>query len=251
MKTLERQREKMESLGQLAGGVAHELNNMLQPIFFAVDAIQKRAKDDDVIQASSKKIISCTTKAADIIEDILAFAREDSDHLCFINMKETFEHALSFSKDLLPKTIQVSLSPCPKSDYWAWMNETDMVRLLTNLLTNAADSMEQKGKIDVKMDYIFVLKDDPNRPEIINDVLKSGRYACVSVADEGRGFPREEIERIFDPFYTTKEIGEGTGLGLSIVHNILKNWKGGVNVSSVEGKGTVFSLYIPVCRTET
>ncbi|MBL4589956.1 MAG: hypothetical protein JKY11_07765 [Alphaproteobacteria bacterium] len=248
MHEAERQRQKMESLGQLAGGVAHELNNMLQPIFFAVDTIQRCAQDDPVIQKSSKKIISCTVKAAEIIEDILAFSRQDTDRLCFLNLESTLRSSIYFAKDLVPKTVEINVTPIPKSDYWAWMNETDMTRICSNILSNAADAMEQRGRLDVSVEYISVLSHNPECDCVIGRVLAPGRYARISIKDYGTGISEEKIKNIFDPFYTTKDIGQGTGLGLSIVYNILKNWNGGVNAKSVLGKGTEFLLYIPIYR---
>jgi len=248
---LGRQKEKMESLGQLAGGIAHELNNILQPILFAVDSIQRRVPDDEIIQKSSEKITSCTTKAADMIEDILSFSRQDSDRLKFLSVEETMFHAIEFSKGLLPSTVKVSVSDKLGSDYWAWINDVDMVRVFTNLLINASDAMEKKGEIQVALSYVTVSQSTKETDyAVVGEALPSGRYACLSVKDHGQGCSPEELKNIFNPFFTTKDIGEGTGIGLPIVYNIVKNWKGGIQVTSRLGQGAEFLLYIPVYRTD-
>ncbi len=249
MNSQERQRHKMESLGQLAGGVAHELNNVLQPIFFAIDTIQRRSEGDPLIIESSQKITSCVTRAADIIDDILAFARQDSDRLDFLNINETFDHSLTFAVGLLPKTIIVHVNAEKRPSYWSWINKTDLVRVFTNLLSNAVDAMNNKGDIHVSLKYLSILSQGRSKPDIIGEDLAPGQYACISVRDEGGGLDTTELESIFDPFFTTKDIGEGTGLGLAIVYNIIKNWHGGIEVEAIDGQGTEFSFYIPVYRT--
>ena len=238
----------MESLGQLAGGIAHELNNILQPIFFAVDTIERRVPDDDLVVAASEKITACTTKAADIIDDILAFSRQDTDRLDFLPLENVFEEALKFSQGLLPSTVSVKTKSISSEDYWAWVNEVDMVRILTNLFVNASDAMENSGTINVELSYVTI-SDKNHIDNLVGDTLRIGKYACMAIKDHGHGCSPEDTGNLFDPFYTTKDIGEGTGIGLSIVYKIIQNWNGGISVNSQKGKGAQFLVYIPVYKT--
>jgi signal transduction histidine kinase len=250
---INRQREKVEALGHLAGGVAHELNNMLQPIFFAVDTIQRRSKDDDIVQKSAEKILSCTTKAAEIIDDILTFSRQDGGRLDFIKFDDAFEQALTFAKDVLPKTVTVNVIGAAKSDYGTWINQADLVRVLGNVLSNASDAMDNKGWIHINVEYVSVLSPDIATMTIPDFDVVAGRYVRISIKDIGQSFSKASAEDIFTPFFTTKDNGMRTGLGLSIVYRIVKNWKGFVDVQEHvhdNGQGANFLIHIPVYRTE-
>lgn len=250
---LSRQRKKMESLGQLAGGVAHELNNILQPIYFAVETIKYQAPNDIVVQNSVEKILSSTMKATDIIDDILAFAREDTDRLDFMRFDTSFSQALSFATELLPKTIMIETSDLPDSDYWAWLNSTDFIRILSNVLSNASDAMAHKGTICINVQYMLISSKCLKEKDIVGGGASVGSYACVSIVDLGGGFSGSTVSDMFSPFFTTKDIGEGTGLGLSIVYRIITNWKGFIEVNEHvhdKGVGVRFAMYIPVYKTD-
>ncbi len=237
---MERQRQKTEALGRLAGGVAHEINNLLQPVLFLADIIKNKATDEKTAQ-SADKITRNTISAAKIVDDILTFARKDRTDNKDMKVIETVQEALLFIEDLIPPGITIddkrldSLIDCD-----AFINKTDMMRIIKNTVLNAAHAMNNEGKVTVSAERVMI-DSDARRLGV-----KPGHYMKISVADKGCGIPADVLERIYDPFFTTKEVGEGTGLGLSIVHNIMRSWKGAVDVETTVGKGTCFSYYVPV-----
>jgi two-component system cell cycle sensor histidine kinase/response regulator CckA len=225
------QQEKMQALGHLAGGVAHEINNLLQPILFNAEwAIECDTKQGR--QNALNDIIANTKIASSIVEDILIFSRGGSEHVKPVNFLETFEQALRVSREMTPKgtTINVTNNLEDKSAH-SILHLKDLVRALSNLVQNACHAMTNKGVIDITIDQV------PH---------SHGSHIQITVTDTGCGIPEDKIDKILNLFFTTKEIGEGTGLGLPIFYNLVHNWGGDITIDSTENKGTSVGFSIPM-----
>jgi len=241
----ERERQKMEALGQLAGGVAHELNNLLQPII-----LFSEIELDHAAQASSphpkthdnlKRIIEHAERSSEIVDDILTFARKKTTKPHLINVTKTGRGVLDFVQGLLPQSIKIDAKGFTKNTAFAYIRETDLLQVLTNLTNNASHAMNKNGKIHISLKQVILEKE-----EAMKLGLKPKEYVVLTVSDSGCGIEEAKLPHIFEPFFTTKAIGEGTGLGLSIVYGIVKDWSGIIDVQSVMGKGTDFIIYIPL-----
>lgn len=239
--TQARQKEKMEALGHLAGGVAHEINNLLQPILLAADIMKGDFKDNEKQAKNIERILRNATMAGDIVNDVLIFSRNDHKQNEYLNINAVLLDTIDMTIDMLSKDTEIKTKNISKkSEEQAYINSTDMLRVMSNLLINAAHAMDDKGTINICRETL-TLGNDNAIPE-----LQPGTYAKIDITDTGSGIPAEHLENIFTPFFTTKGIGQGTGLGLSIAYNTIKNWNGIIKVESQEGKGTTFSLYIPI-----
>lgn len=246
--SLERERQKMEALGQLAGGVAHEINNALQPILLMSEVL------DEVCQSLPEEhretAATCLDSirehalfARSVVSQVLSFSRRGDDDLETVEAVDLVTGATRFAGELLPSTMGVLIETDQTSQAGAMpkirVNRNAFSQIFTNLFTNAAHAMEGKGTITVTVTAI-----DLDDTESGNLALKAGRYVRVDVIDTGTGIPPETLQHIFDPFFTTKEIGEGTGLGLSTVYGIVKGWSGTVIAESRaggDGKGQTVS----------
>ncbi|MCB9963959.1 MAG: PAS domain S-box protein [Rhodospirillales bacterium] len=244
----ELRRQKMEALGQLAGGVAHEINNLLQPILMSTQLVKGRIESDsdkidpDYLIKNMSRIERNAQSAAKIVDDILLFSRGDQKQTECLNIFEVLKEAVGFVKEMLPPTIQVMCDKAPEGEkFEADINRNEMTQIVTNLMINAAHAMEQHGTISLHADQDYVSMEESGRMN-----LSPGRYVRIGITDTGCGIPPENIDRIFNPFFTTKEVGEGTGLGLAIVYKIIEKWGGTIKVKSKVGTGTTFSIYIPV-----
>ena len=238
----ERQRQKMESLGQLASGVAHELNNLLQPVMLSAELMKASVDKPDIITGASDKIIKNSKNAAKVIDDILVFSRNDHKGVEILPLGQTLLEVLESVRGMLPGTMSLAIAELYQdSMVKALVNKMDLIRILKNIVMNAAHAMEQTGQVDVVMDQMTL---DETSAKTAG--LDAGHFMRVDVSDTGRGIEPDHLEKIFDPFFTTRDVGGGTGLGLPIVYNILKSWNGTVTVKSEPGTGSTFSLYIPV-----
>jgi len=240
-----RQSQKMESIGTLAGGIAHDFNNILSAIFGYTELTILSLKD----QAKSTHYLNETMKAAvrarDLINRIMTFSRKADQMKNFLRPKHIIIEALKLLRASLPATIEIKEGVISEASILA--DSTQIHQIVMNLCTNAGYSMkEQGGILEVTLDDIEV--DDV---AFLHQEIKLCRHLLLKVSDTGIGIPPEDIDRIFDPFFTTKPQGEGTGLGLSVVHGIVKALDGIITVSSKLGKGTTFSIYLPISAKET
>ncbi len=238
-----RQAQKAESLGTLAGGITHELNNLLLPILTLSRMVIKKLPDDSPEREKMEKIIEAGERAKDLVARVLAFSRLEEPHRENTEIFGIVDNALKLLKTTTPSSIKIVSDDMKKDTGKIFADVDQVATVLTNLVSNAVDAIGGKnGTIKISLTPVKV--DDKLADTI--DGLKAGTYAKLTVSDSGCGIDKDQLERIFDPFYTTKEVGQGTGLGLSMVQGTIARHKGGINVSSEAGKGTTFNIYLPL-----
>jgi signal transduction histidine kinase len=237
----EREREKLAALGQLAGGVAHEINNLLQPALTFPELVIERLPAEDVESREDLELVlESVRKARDIVRGILLYARKEEPVLTPLNLAAEGRAALAFVRDLIPPGIALREYGL-RGNAQAAVNRTQLAQVLTNLIGNAAHAMHDHGTIAVALGETS--PDDCAAAAL--GVAAGRRYLTLAVTDTGHGMDGVTVKRIFEPFFTTKPIGQGTGLGLPVVYGILKSWGGAIAVESAPGTGTTFTLYIP------
>jgi PAS domain S-box-containing protein len=232
------QAQKMESVGRLAGGVAHDYNNMLGVIMgYAQLAIDKTAPEDP-LRADLKEIVTAAERSTDITRQLLAFARKQTIDPKVLDLNKTVESMLKMIRRLIGEDIDLSWKPKP--GVWpVKMDTSQLDQILVNLCVNARDAIADVGKITIETDTVrFDEEYCASHAGFI-----PGEYVLLAVSDDGRGMDRKTLDNIFEPFYTTKAIGKGTGLGLSVIYGIVKQNEGFINVYSEPEKGTTFRLY--------
>ncbi|MBR9702077.1 PAS domain S-box protein [Candidatus Pacearchaeota archaeon] len=247
-KTLEaqlRQSQKMESIGTLAGGIAHDFNNILFPIMGYAEMSLDNLPEDSPIQENLTNILQGSKRARDLVQQILTFSRQDETEREPTQLTLIAKDSLDFLRKSLPTTIEIYRNIHKVKPVIA--NYTQMQQVIINLVKNAANAMDDKGRLDFELQNVELDADftEPN----LN--LNPGPHVKLSLRDTGHGISKEIVGKIFDPFYTTKERGEGTGLGLSVVHGIVKSHGGDIAVYSEPGKGTNFTVYFPTEEGET
>lgn len=239
-----RQVEKAEAIGQIASGLAHELNNLLLPIVSLSGMVLSDTPADSRNRKRLEKILEAGIKAKMLIKDFMAFSKQDKIDASIVDIRSVAEMALEMVKKGLPSSIitEEDLSPDVGT---VFVDRSGLAVAIANLCTNARDAMEgQIGTLKVELRRI---DDLPERIRFKESHLQQTPYARLSVTDTGRGMDENEVRRAFDPFFTTKEVGSGLGLGLSTVFGLVTRFDGLIDVSSQPGKGTVVSIYLPLC----
>ena len=243
------QSQKMESIGSLASGIAHDLNNILFPI----SGLSEMLLDDIPPDTPERQIIEQIHKSANrgsaLVKQILAFSRQSNPQKQPIRIQPILKEALKLAQATIPRNIEVK-SHINTDCGMIIADPTQIHQIAMNLITNAFHAVEQTGgMIDIALKETsidsFGEKDELLFHAIPGDILV-GRYACITVSDTGTGIDPRMIDKIFDPYFTTKELGKGTGLGLSVVHGIVKEHCGDMRVYSEVGKGTSFHVYLPL-----
>ena len=239
------QSQKMEAIGTLAGGIAHDFNNILSPLLGYAELIKYDLSDDSPFQSSVNEIIRASLRARDLVQQILAFSRQTEDELKPIKIHPAVNEAIKLLQATLPKTIDIEQNIDP--DCGAVVAApTQIHQIAMNLATNAYHAMEDEGgtlKIALKQIQMELDQSEPIG-------LVPGTYACLAVSDTGCGIEKDILDKIFDPYFTTKEKNKGTGLGLSVVHGIVKNYGGDIHIRSEPGKGTEFHVYLPIIESQ-
>ncbi len=235
------QSQRMESIGNLAGGIAHDFNNILYPIIGHAEMLLEDIPGEGSIRDSLNQIYSSSLRARDLVQQILAFARQEEKELTLMKMQPIIKEAMKLIRSTIPATIAITQHLNPDCGPVS-ADPTQIHQIVMNLATNAYHAMEETGgELKINLKEIELGEDD-----LINPDMSPGLYACLSFADTGTGINKAVMNRIFDPFFTTKEKGKGTGMGLSVVHGIVKRMKGEIQVFSEPGKGTEFRVYLPV-----
>jgi two-component system cell cycle sensor histidine kinase/response regulator CckA len=238
--------QKMEAIGTLAGGIAHDFNNLLQAIQGYTELLLMRKKEGEPGFRELGEVIRASKRGAELTQELLTFSRKVESKRKPLDLNQEVGELRQLLERTLPKMIEVGfnlahdLRPINA-------DSAQLKQVLMNLAVNAKDAMPEGGKIvietqNVTLDQEFCQK---------YAEVKPGDYVLLSMADTGHGMEKETLQQIFDPFYTTKEVGKGTGLGLAIVYGIVKNHDGYVMCYSRPGSGTSFRIYLPVSEAAT
>jgi PAS domain S-box-containing protein len=236
-----RQSQKLETIGTLANGIAHDFNNILSPIMGYVDMALMDLPQDEQTYKNMVQVRMAAERAKALVGQMLVAAGKGEQEPQAVLVTEIVEEALRLLRPSLPSTIDIRTNldeSCPP----VRADSTQIHQVVMNLCTNAYQAMEEQGGV-LTIDVDVVGGDDvlPGR-----DVAEQSRYVRVGISDTGTGMESSQLERIFEPFYTTKPIGEGTGLGLSVVQGIISSHGGVITVDSTPGAGTTFHVYLPV-----
>lgn len=236
------QSQKMESIGLLAGGVAHEFNNLLTAISGYGQVIQENIPpDDELLRESARNVLKATQRAADLTRSLLAFGRKQTMKQEPVSVNAIIENICRLIRMVIGEDIEVSVN-LSGENLLINADAGQVEQVLMNLATNARDAMPRGGRLRITAGGIAVEDGSVAR----YDLPAAGRYALVSVTDTGRGIDKESLGKIFEPFYSTKKVGEGSGLGLSTAYGIIKQHNGSIQVSSEPGTGTTFTVYLPL-----
>ncbi len=241
------QAQKMEAIGTLAGGIAHDFNNILAAIMGYSEIIKLSIPDDSKATKNIDQVLKACNRAAALVQQILTFSRKSDHHLIPLAPHLLIKEALKMLRASMPTTIKIQDdidSECGK----VMADSTNIHQVIVNLCTNSLHAMEnEKGVLSVSL-YRKEISDE----EIAGEPnVSSGPFIVLKISDTGHGMDQATIEQIFDPYYTTKEVGKGTGLGLSVIHGIIQDYHGFIRVESELGKGTTFYVHIPVLQQET
>jgi nitrogen-specific signal transduction histidine kinase/CheY-like chemotaxis protein len=240
-----RQSQKMEAIGQLAGGIAHDFNNILSAIVGYGGMMQMKMAPDDANRLNVEQLLSAADRAANLTHSLLAFSRKQIISPKPVNLNDIIKKVERLLLRLIGEDIELHTQTTEKV-LTVWADSLQIEQVLMNLATNARDAMPAGGNLIIRTDAIN-LRDEFTMQE---SILKPGMYAQLMVTDTGSGMDEITREKIFEPFFTTKEIGKGTGLGLAMVYGIIKQHNGYILVSSQQGKGTTFRIYLPLIGAE-
>jgi len=239
------QAQKMESVGRLAGGVAHDFNNMLGVIVGYAEIALRQTDPGGPAHKSLERILNAAGRSANLTRQLLAFARKQTIAPKVLDLNETVESMLKMLQRLIGENIL--LTWLPKTGLWPILIDPSQVdQILVNLCVNARDAIPGVGKVTIETRNITF---DATYRTIHADFVP-GDYVMLAVSDNGLGMDSETLEKMFEPFYTTKEQGKGTGLGLAMVYGIVKQNQGFIDVSSEPGIGTSLKVYLPRHGTE-
>jgi len=232
--------QKLEAIGTLAGGIAHDFNNVLSVIIGYAELTLDKVRGDDNLMSNMKRILQASDRAKNMVQQILTFSRKEKGEKTPLYMWKIMNETVKFLRASIPTTIDIKVD-IVRSNTRVFGDSTQLSRVLMNLATNAIHALREKGgEIEIKLNDVEIEENQ----ETIN--LKRGKYQLLTVKDNGCGMSKEVLNKIFEPYFTTKKVGEGTGMGLAVVHGIIKNHGGSIFVESEEGVGTKFKIYLPV-----
>jgi len=235
------QTQKMESIGNLAGGIAHDFNNILFPIVGMSELLLEDLPPDSLEHENANEILKAGKRGSDLVKQILTFSRQNEHKMMPVRIQQILKEVLKLSRSSIPVDIEIKQNiqqNCGMVD----ADPTQVHQIAMNLITNAYHAAETSGgEIIVKLSEI-----NCNVYDLQGTSLSPGFYAVLAVSDNGVGIDPTVLEKIFEPYFTTKEQGKGTGLGLSVVYGIVKEHKGDIKVDSEIGNGTTFTIYLPM-----
>ncbi len=236
-----RQAQKLESIGTLAGGIAHDFNNILFPIIGNTEMILEDIPEDSPLRDNLNEIFTGAMRAGDLVKQILAFSRQDSHEIKLMKMQPVIKEALKLIRSTIPTSIEIKQT-ISKDCGIIKADPTQIHQVVMNLSTNAYHAMEDTGgELRVNLKEVELSEQD-----LTSTDMGPGKYACLTIADTGYGIDANIKDRIFDPYFTTKEQGKGTGMGLAVTHGIVKNTGGTIQMHSEPGQGTEFHIYLPI-----
>lgn len=236
-----RQAQKLEAIGTLAGGIAHDFNNILTAIMGFTELSLYDLDENDQMYSNINQILGASQRAKELIGQILTFSRQSEAQFRPIKLIPIIKESLKLLRASIPVTIDIEKRFNATCDSIIG-DPTQIHQIVMNLSTNSYHAMKDKGGVlSISLEQLFVNPSDASD----SVVTKAGEYLKLMIRDTGNGIPQNIISRIFDPYFTTKPIGEGTGLGLSMVHGIVSSMQGFIEVESKENTGTVFTIYFP------
>lgn len=246
--------QKMQAVGQLAGGVAHDFNNLLTAMIGFCDLLLMRHPAGDQSFADIMQIKQNANRAANLVRQLLAFSRRQTLQPKILDLTEVLSDLTNLIRRLIGENIELKITHgrdigCVRAD------QGQLEQVLINLAVNARDAMKNGGTLTIRTSKYTISKDHPISRDLISaseedSSIADGEYVLVEVIDTGCGIPKNLLQKVFEPFFSTKEVGSGTGLGLSTVFGIIKQTGGYVYVASKENEGTNFSLFFPVTNQE-
>ncbi|MFA6464988.1 MAG: PAS domain-containing protein [Desulfurivibrionaceae bacterium] len=239
-----RQSQKMEAIGTLAGGIAHDFNNILSVIFGYTELAKIEDGDPEKRQQHLGQVLTGARRAKELVQQILAFSRKAEQQKQLLHVSSIVKEALKMLRASIPATIEIRQRIA--SDGMVLADPTQIHQVIVNLCTNAYQAMRETGGIlTVSLEEIDILGEDEG-----DATLFPGRYLKLGVSNTGDGISPEILDKIFEPYFTTKKTGEGTGLGLAVVHGIVKSHNGHITVRSEPGAETTFQVYLPLVEDE-
>lgn len=239
-----RQSQKMEAIGNLTGGIAHDFNNILGIIIGNAELALLDIPEWSTAQMNLQEIKKASCRARDIVQHLLTFSRKTEKKLQPVAVREIIEDSLNFLNSTIPATIAI-VKEIDVHDEMILADSTQIYQILLNLCTNAIHAMEHQanGRLAIQAQTRELVEEEipSHPPEIL-----SGRYVAITISDNGCGIDAPTLQRIFDPYFTTKEVGKGTGMGLTIVHGLVKSHNGAITVTSTLDIGSSFTIYLPL-----
>ncbi len=236
-----RHAQKMESIGTLAGGIAHDFNNLLGIIIGNIELAMDDISEESSILHNIKEIQTASFRAKNVVKQLLSFARKTENEKKEIDPASIIRESIKLIRSSAPTNIKI-IENIPNKCHTILADDTQIHQLVINLATNASHAMAGSGgilKITVKNTILDLEKAEKFK------LATPGKYLEISVEDNGTGIDSDTCEKIFDPYFTTKEVGKGTGIGLAVVHGIVKSYDGHINVISEPGKGSTFTILFP------
>ena len=235
------QSQKMEAIGTLAGGIAHDFNNMLFPLMGYSEMLREELPADSPLQHHVNRILEAAMRSKGLVEQILAFSRQGHQEIKLMKLQPIVKESIKLLRSSIPTTIDIQQDIDPGCGAVV-ADPTQVHQIVMNLATNSYHAMEDSGgRLKVHLKQVRMEPD----PSLLPD-LTPGEYARLTVADTGIGIEKDAVNKIFDPYFTTKETGKGTGLGLSVVQGIVKRCHGDIRIYSEPGKGTEIQVYLPI-----
>ena len=235
--------QRIESIGTLAGGIAHDLNNVLTPIVLSLQMLKEKFKDEQ-----SQRLLTIlennSQRGANLIKQVLSFARGVEGERNPLAAKHVIREIEKVLKETFPRSIEIR-TDIQKDLFTISGDATQLHQVIMNLCVNARDAMPNGGILSITASNFFI---DKNYAQMHTDA-KVGSYIVIVVSDTGTGIPHKIMDRVFEPFFTTKEHGKGTGLGLSTALGVVKSHEGFITIYSEVGKGTTFRVYLPAIKT--
>lgn len=236
------QAQKLESIGNLAGGIAHEFNNILSIIIGNNELIMEDLPEQSLSRESSEEIRLAGLRARDIVKHLLTFSRQDNSIKKPIEINSVVTESLKLIRSTTPANIEIreKIAPEPLSILG---DSTQINQILINLCSNAVDALPiSGGRIDIELCPYHIDRNNQNAP---SQTVPPGKYVKLVVRDNGSGMNENICKKIFEPYFTTKEIGKGSGIGLSVVHGIVENHGGSIVCESTKDQGAIFAILIP------
>ncbi|MCD4743074.1 MAG: response regulator, partial [Desulfobacteraceae bacterium] len=240
-----RQSQKMEAIGTLAGGIAHDFNNILSGIFGYAQLTELDPDDGDKVRKNTKQVIKCAQRAGDLVQQILTFSRQAEHKTYPLKLFLIVKEAIKFLRSSIPATISIQDKISSKATVLA--DPTQAHQVVMNLCTNAYHAMRDSGgTLSIELDDIEITQQE----NFTTDSYKPGKYIKLEVRDTGQGMDKKTLERIFEPYFTTKQLEKGTGLGLAVVDGIIKKHNGFIRTYSEVGLGSTFQVFWPVIEKD-